>query len=487
MTTARALVVDDDPGVLAVVEAVLIDEGFEVVTASDGEEALEAAATHKPDVVLLDVMMPRLDGIDACRLLRENPMTSHMCILMLTARTFPVNKLVGLGAGADDYITKPFDPVELPRRVRAAIRRNNRASALNPVTRLPGTQQFAQMQEKLVEEGSPFAIMQVELDDLDVFKERYGSLRADMALRQLAGCMRRTLERTAGSRGFIGHLDDDTLVAIVDADRAEDTAAGIVRCWDAERGAVYDAEDAAAGSIELERDGAFQTYPLMKVAIGVAITEAGDDPAGDAARAAASMKELARSSRRSSFEFEPRTAPEPAPAEPEARDEEPELTPLLRRARRGGVPPRLWDQLAALAEVSRERGRREVWLSPHPNSVVIVDDEEDIRDVLRLHCEIQGFPVVAEATDGVEAVRLVSEHRPAFVIMDYRMPNMSGEEAATHIRAVHPDVKIIAFSGVLDERPSWADDFLSKEQIAHITPLLGRFLEMGAADRRRRR
>jgi CheY-like chemotaxis protein len=71
------------------------------------------------------------------------------------------------------------------------------------------------------------------------------------------------------------------------------------------------------------------------------------------------------------------------------------------------------------------------------------------------------------------------------VILDYRMPGMDGEEAATRMRAAHPEVKIIAFSGVLSERPSWADDFLSKEHIAQITPLLGRFLDMGVSPRRR--
>jgi len=110
-----------------------------------------------------------------------------------------------------------------------------------------------------------------------------------------------------------------------------------------------------------------------------------------------------------------------------------------------------------------------------------------VRDVLRLHCEIQGFPVVGEAADGGEAVTLVGELMPAFVILDHRMTNMDGDEAATRMRAIHPDVKIIAFSGVLSERPSWADDFLSKEQIAQMTPLLGRFLEMGAAPHRRGR
>ena len=486
--TARALVVDDDPGVLAVVEAVLREEGFDVFTASDGEEGLEAAAVYKPDVILLDVMMPRFDGVEVCRMLRENPLTGHICVVMLTARTFPANKLVGLGAGADDYITKPFDPAELPKRLRAAIRRNNEASALHPVTRLPGARQFAEMQARLEEEGSPFAVMHVDLDGYDAFLERYGPLRGDMAVRQLAGCVRRTLERTAGSRGFVGHVGTAQLVVMVDAEHAESTAAGIVRSWDSERGSVYDSEDAAAGNIEVEREGETHTFPLMPVSIGVGHTDPNSPSAAEATEIAAEMQRIARTRRGSRYEIKAAQAGSGKEAEaPSSSESETQQSPLLRRAGRRGATPRLWDQIAVLADMSREQGGRKVWLTPHPNSVVIVDDEEDVRDVLRLHCEIQGFPVVGEACDGAEAVRVVGEHQPTFVIMDYRMPNMDGDEAATHMRAVHPDVKIIAFSGFLHERPSWADDFLTKEQISHITPLLGRFLEMGATERRKPR
>lgn len=482
----RALVVDDDPGILAVVDAVLSEEGFEVTMATDGEEALEAALVHRPDVVLLDVMMPRLDGVEVCRMLRQNPLTAHMCVVMLTARTFPANKLMGLGAGADDYITKPFDPVDLPKRVRGAIRRNSEGSALDLVTRLPGPRQFGEMQARLEEDGSPFAVMHVDLDGFGVFTERYGPLRADMAVRQLVDCVRRSLERTAGWRGFVGHLGNDDLVVVVDAERAEAAAASIVTNWDADRRSVYDSEDAAAGAIEVEREEGTEVSPLMTVSIGVGVTLWGSASAALATQAAAEMQELARASAASAYEIEV-VDDAPAREEPPAPEQDQTGSPLLRRSGRRGVPPRLWDQLAVLADLSREQGRRQVWLTPHPNSVVIVDDEEDIRDVLRLHCEMQGFPVVGEAADGAEAVRIVGEHQPTFVIMDYRMPNMDGAEAATHMRALHPGVKIIAFSGYLHERPSWADDFLTKEQIAHITPLLGRFLEMGAADRRKRR
>ena len=483
---SRVLIADDDPGIIAVVEAVLVDEGFEVHSASDGEDALEQIRLVEPDVILLDLMMPRLDGMEVCRRVRSDPATSDTCVIMLTARTFAADEVMGLGAGADDYVTKPFDPAELPSRIKKAVRRNRATSALHPLTRLPGQHQMEEMQARLVEEGAAFALMRIDLDDFETFNDRYGGLRGDMAIRMLASSVQSVIERTAGSRGFVGHLGGDDMVAIVDAELAEATAQEIIVEWDAARAEVYDSRDADRGYIEVETAGGQKRkHPLMGVSIGVAVGRwSQDGEAVDPALTATEMKQLAKRTEGSSYEVHRSDGGAEAPVDEETEDLE--RTPLLRRARRSGVPPRLWDQLAALAELTRPE-RKEARVEPHPYSVVIVDDEEDVRDVLRLHCEIQGFPVVGEAEDGEEAVELVKELHPTFVILDFKMRHMDGDEAATRIRAVDPGVKIIAFSGVLEERPTWADDFLSKVHIAQISPLLGRFLEMGISERRKRR
>jgi DNA-binding response OmpR family regulator len=450
-SSGRVLIVDDDPGIVDVVEAVLIEEGFEVFSALDGEEALEAVSTHRPEVVLLDVMMPRVDGLEICRRIRNNPSTSHMCVIMLTARTFPADRLMGLGEGADDYITKPFDPVDLSTRIRTSLRRSQEVAPLSPLTRLPGGRQFEEMERRLQQEGGDYAVMRIDLVGFTAFNERYGTLRGDMAIRRVAASLVEVIADAAGSRGFAGHLGGDDFVAIVDAGVAESAARRLEELWGERVADVYDSKDAGAGYIEIVRSGRSERFPLMELSVEVDVCLGSPTPRAGAGRAEAA--ELERS-------------------------------PLLRRSRRGG-PTKLWDDLAALS--AGHRLRKKIWLTEAPNTVLIVGDEEDVRGVLRLHCEIQGFPVVGEAVDGGEAVTLVGELLPAFVILDHRMREMDGEEAATRIRAIHPEVKIIAFSGVLTERPSWADDFLSKEQIAQMTPLLGRFLDMGAAAYRRRR
>jgi CheY-like chemotaxis protein len=106
------------------------------------------------------------------------------------------------------------------------------------------------------------------------------------------------------------------------------------------------------------------------------------------------------------------------------------------------------------------------------NTVLIVDDDEEIRDVLRLLFETEGVKVVAEASNGVEAVPLALKHQPDFVILDYRMPRLDGEGAAEIFRAVIPGTKIVAFSAILERQPPWADAYLNKDRISELMPLL---------------
>jgi DNA-binding response OmpR family regulator len=124
---ARVLVVEDEPTIAESVAARLRAEGFEVQIAADGHRALDAAAEDQPDLVVLDLMLPGLDGLEVCRRLQA---TRPVPVLMLTARDDETDVLVGLGVGADDYLTKPFSMRELVARVRALLRRVDRAAEL---------------------------------------------------------------------------------------------------------------------------------------------------------------------------------------------------------------------------------------------------------------------------------------------------------------------------------------------------------------------
>src|SRR5437763_1274866 len=124
MSKSTILVIDDEPDLVELVRYNLARDGFEVVCACDGRAGMESARHHKPDLVVLDVMMPNIDGLDVCRQLRADPRTSGMPIILLTAKAGEADRIVGLELGADDYVTKPFSPRELVARVKAVLRRS---------------------------------------------------------------------------------------------------------------------------------------------------------------------------------------------------------------------------------------------------------------------------------------------------------------------------------------------------------------------------
>jgi two-component system, OmpR family, alkaline phosphatase synthesis response regulator PhoP len=128
-TSTRILIVEDDPDIAELVARYLDKAGFQTERAATGRDALQAISARRPDLMVLDLMLPQLDGIEICRILRADAATAGLPIIMLTARAEESERIVGLELGADDYMAKPFSPGELVARVRALLRRANRAQA----------------------------------------------------------------------------------------------------------------------------------------------------------------------------------------------------------------------------------------------------------------------------------------------------------------------------------------------------------------------
>jgi two-component system phosphate regulon response regulator PhoB len=120
---SKILVVDDEPDAVELVEFNLRGAGFDVITAGNGDEALKKARTYAPDLILLDLMLPEVDGLEVCKILRRDSATSALPIIMLTAKAAELDRVLGLELGADDYVTKPFSPRELVLRVKNLLRR----------------------------------------------------------------------------------------------------------------------------------------------------------------------------------------------------------------------------------------------------------------------------------------------------------------------------------------------------------------------------
>lgn len=161
------LVADDAPSIVELVRLYLANDGFKVLSASDGEEALKLARTEKPDLLVLDLMLPKMDGFEVCRRLRQS--NEDLPIIILTARDDDIDKIVGLELGADDYVTKPFNPRELVARVHAVLRRSERKGARNILRLGDVTLDVSARQVSVA--GRPIALRQKEFDLLAALME----------------------------------------------------------------------------------------------------------------------------------------------------------------------------------------------------------------------------------------------------------------------------------------------------------------------------
>src|SRR4029453_3726433 len=173
------LVVDAEPDIARFVGVNPRAAGYDVSVAGDGEEALERASELRPDLVLLDVMMPRLDGFEVAQRLRKNPQTANTSIIMLTAKALSADKVTGRRSGADDYIIKPFDPIELLARVKGTLRRAKEMRNLSPLTGLPGNIRIQEEIERMVREESPFAVLYADLDNFKAYNDHKGFVQGD--------------------------------------------------------------------------------------------------------------------------------------------------------------------------------------------------------------------------------------------------------------------------------------------------------------------
>jgi DNA-binding response OmpR family regulator len=169
----RVLVVDDEPPIVDLVRGYLEREGWDVLTASDGPEGLELARREQPDVVVLDLMLPGLDGVEACRELRT---FSDAFVVMLTARSEEVDKLVGLAVGADDYMTKPFSPRELVARIKAILRRARAGALAAPGLDIDVSRRIARV------DGETVALTRTEFDILAALAREPGTVADRAAL-----------------------------------------------------------------------------------------------------------------------------------------------------------------------------------------------------------------------------------------------------------------------------------------------------------------
>jgi diguanylate cyclase (GGDEF)-like protein len=269
------LVVDDDPDIVRVVEVNLRLHGFDVLTAHSGPQALALLETRRPDLALIDLMMPEMDGLELTRRLRADPMVTALPIIVLTAKALTSDKVAGLAAGADDYIVKPFDTSELIARVRAALRRNQEAREVSPLTGLAGNTRILREIADRLHAGTDYAVCYIDIDRFKSVNDVYGFGRGDQFISELARSLRRATVGAGLPPAFLGHVGGDDFVVVCHPTQVVPITQRAVVDFESNADKLYDPFDAHRGFLEVtDRRGQVHQVNLVTLSIGVAVSTA---------------------------------------------------------------------------------------------------------------------------------------------------------------------------------------------------------------------
>lgn len=267
----KVLVVDDERNILDIIKFNLEVEGYEVITSMEGDDALRMVCEIKPDLILCDIMMPVLDGLEVCRRLKSDGRTNHIPVVMLSARTQTQDKIASIEAGADDFITKPFDFSDLVARIKINLVRAGQKRDVSPLTGLPGSISIEAETKKRIARNQPFATLYIDIDNFKPFNDLYGFPAGDKTIRLLASIVDDAVKTRGNVDDFIGHGGGDDFVVFTSPEKSGAISEEIITAFDSQIVALYHDEDLKRGfSILVDRLGRDNYIPIMTLSIGVA-------------------------------------------------------------------------------------------------------------------------------------------------------------------------------------------------------------------------
>lgn len=272
--TRKLLIADDDKSFHRLVSRIFECGGWEVSAAEDGESAFMLAAAKPPDVILLDLNMPHMGGRELLARLRRDPRFVLTPVIVVTGDDDPQEKAEDFGLGADDFIAKPFDTLDLVSRVESASRRSRRMLAANPLTMLPGGPTIEEEASKRIKEGGGLAFFYIDIDNFKAFNDCYGYLNGDNAIKSTAKLLSDVQETYSKADVFIGHVGGDDFVLMSECSEAERIASEITSRFDALSPQFYNTKDRERRYITTaDRSGTERRFPLMTLSIAVATNE----------------------------------------------------------------------------------------------------------------------------------------------------------------------------------------------------------------------
>ena len=271
---AKKLLLIDDSAFFRSQLKVSLSREFEVIEAGTGAEGLEMVRSEKPDLVLLDILMPDYSGFEICRILRESEANNLMPIIMITSQDAQEDILVGLELGADDYVKKPFNERELISRIKNIFRRIDRNRAANPLTGLSGTLEIQREIESRISKSQSFSIIGTDLANLKAYNNAYGFAGGDRVIIMAADIIASQVRLWGNNDDFIGHSGGDDFTVITTPDKAVQICEQIIPEFDEKILEFYNEEDRERGCITTKnRRGETDTFPIMSISLSIVTNE----------------------------------------------------------------------------------------------------------------------------------------------------------------------------------------------------------------------
>jgi PleD family two-component response regulator len=267
VSKGRILVVEDDFDISNMLRIYFSGQGYDVQVAPRGGDALTLTRKQLPQLIVLDIMLPDMDGYAVCRELRQTTRTSHIPIIFLTQKDERSDKIAGLELGADDYITKPFDIEELKLRVKNAIDRVDREKSMDPRSNLPSSKLIEDKLRELMRATETWSYIDLKINNFDSFQEVYGMVAGTEVLRFVALLMGEVVDELGTADDFVGHAGNDNFVVITyGPGKAQQLQDRIIERFNDEAKQHYSFIDRERGHIVLESG---QEKPLMTLSGGV--------------------------------------------------------------------------------------------------------------------------------------------------------------------------------------------------------------------------
>lgn len=272
MSKGRILVVEDEPDIANMLKIYFTGQGYDIEVANRGSDANRMVQQQLPQLMVLDINLPDIDGYTLCKQMRTNTRTKHIPIIFLTEKDERGDRIAGLELGADDYITKPFDIEELRLRIANAIRASERMGLTDPRSGLPSGRLIEDALREVIRRPK-WAYFDLRINDFDPFRDKYGFVAGDEVLRFTAMLIGEAVDQKGTPDDFIGHAGNDNFVLISYSDNVSDIKDLVEKRFNEGVKSHYSFIDREQGGIKLEAPGGERLVPLMTMSVGAVTSE----------------------------------------------------------------------------------------------------------------------------------------------------------------------------------------------------------------------